>query len=85
MSAHGPDGVTISVTATITNYRDLGSQIANANSRQQAEFLAGFAEALHFAQPDYIADDVLTGNAVDAITDTLDSISASIKLHRGKR
>jgi hypothetical protein len=71
-------GVHVSTAARIHDWHALGRHIASASSPEQAEFLAGFAEALHFAQPGYIADDVVKGNAADAIVDTLQSLTISI-------
>jgi hypothetical protein len=78
-------GVTVHHMTEVTDWRRLGEAVAGANSDQQAEFLAGLAEAMSFGQPSYIADEVVKGNAMSAILDTLDSLVESIRIAESQR
>jgi hypothetical protein len=76
-------GITTVVQTQVTDWRAFGVHVAmNADSQQQAEFLAGLSEAMVDMQVPYIADDVAKTNARDTILDFLEHLRDSIGTRR---
>ncbi|MDR6861941.1 hypothetical protein [Phycicoccus sp. 3266] len=75
----GIAGITTEVRTVVTDWRAFGRHVANqADSTQQADFLAGLAEAMVDAQVPYISDDIAGSNAADTIREFLQSLASMI-------
>jgi hypothetical protein len=73
-------GITTAVETKVTHWRRLGVFIAEqADSDQQAEFLAGLAEAMVDQQVPWIAVDVAKSNARDTVLDFLQHLAGLIE------